>query len=86
MGLRGVWQLDERWTLGLRGDVSGFGEGGNDLSWLVLAGADWRFRENTSLKIGYQANGTDFSSERSDGDFVYDMTQHGPYLGLTFRF
>ncbi len=86
IGARGAMQLNDRWTLGARADFGGFGAGGNDLAWKVLAGADYRPWENTSLKLGWQVYGIDFSTERSDGEFAYDVVQTGPYLGLTFGF
>jgi hypothetical protein len=86
VSLRGAWEVADRWTLGARVDLAGFGVNGDDLQYLVLAGADWRVWEKTSLKMGYQFYGIDYSTEKSDGKFAYDIDQNGPYLGLTFRF
>ncbi len=85
-GVRAAYQVSDRWTLGGRAEIGGFGVGGDDLQYTVLFGADWRARERSSLKFGYQFYGIDFETERSDGDFAYDISQHGPYLGVTFRF
>ena len=86
VSLRGAWEVADRWTLGARVDLAGFGVNGDNLQYLVLAGADWRVWEKTSLKMGYQFYGIDYSTEKSDGKFAYDIDQNGPYLGLTFRF
>lgn len=86
IGLRGVVEVADRWTLGARIDLGGFGAGGDRLQYLVLAGVDWRAWERTSIKLGWQFYGIDFSTDRSDGKFAYDVDQNGPYLGITFRF
>ncbi len=84
--LRGGLLLSERWGIGARGEIGGFGANGSDLHWNVLVGADYRPWENTSVKLGWQFYGLDFSTERSDGTFAYDVFQTGPYIGATFRF
>ncbi len=86
VGARGAMQLNDRWSAAVRADFGGFGVGGDDLQWKVLAGADYRPWDNTSLKFGWQVYGIDFSTDRSDGEFAYDVVQTGPYLGLTFGF
>ena len=86
IGLRGAWEVAERWTLGARVDLGGFGVNGDKLQYLVLGGADWRPWEKVSFKLGWQFYGIDYETERSDGKFAYDVDQNGPYLGLTFRF
>lgn len=84
--LRGAFQLNDRWMLGARAEFGGFGVGGDNLQWLVLAGADYRAWENTSVRFGWQFYGIDFSTNRADGKFAYDVFQTGPYMGMTFRF
>jgi hypothetical protein len=84
--LRGGAEVSERWTLGVRADIGGFGAGGDDFQWTVVAGADYRPWTNTSLKFGWQFYGIDYSTDRADGEFAYDVFQTGPYLAATFRF
>lgn len=86
IGLRGAVQVAPEWTLGARAELGGFGVNGSDLQWNVLAGADYAPWENASLKLGWQFYGIDFSTNRADGKFAYDVFQTGPYLGATFRF
>ena len=86
IGARGAMQLSERWTAALRADFGGFGVNDDNLQWKVLAGADYRPWDNTSIKMGWQFYGIDYATERSDGEFAYDVVQTGPYLGLTFGF
>lgn len=86
IGLRYAVDLNEDWRLGARVDLSGFGVNGDDLQYVVLAGADWSAWENVHLRFGYQFYGIDFSTETSSGTFAYDVDQHGPYIGLAFHF
>jgi len=86
VSLRARAQIAADWTLGARADLSGFGVAGDDLQWLVLAGAEWRVSDLTSLRLGWQVYGIDFATGRSDGRFAYDVVQTGPYLGLSLGF
>jgi hypothetical protein len=86
IGARGTIELSERWTAALMADFGGFGVGGDDLQWRVLGVMGYRPWENTSLKFGWQFYGIDFSTNRSDGKFAYDVVQTGPYLALTYQF
>jgi hypothetical protein len=85
IGARGMWELNERWAAILEADLGGFGAGGNDLQYGVNALVDWRPWQKTSIRFGYRFYGIDFSTTRADGPFAYDVTQHGPYVGVTFR-
>jgi len=84
--LRGGVEVSESWTLAARADIGGFGVGGDNLQWIVVAGADYQPWEDVSFKIGWQFYGIDFATNRSDGRFAYDVFETGPYLGATFRF
>ena len=86
VGLRVSAQLDDRWTLGARGDIGGFGISDTDLTWSVTAGADYRLWERTSLKFGWRLYSIDYATTKSDGAFEYDIFEHGPFLAVTFRF
>lgn len=86
IGLRGSYEASDRWTLGGRVELGGFGVNGDNLQSTVLFGADRRAGEKTSLKFSFQWNGIDYSTERSDGEFASDFGQYGPCVGVTFRF
>ncbi|MEM7670014.1 MAG: hypothetical protein AAF317_12875 [Pseudomonadota bacterium] len=86
VALRGGVQISDSWSLGARAEIGGFGVGGDDLQYSVLLGADYAPWESLSLKVGWQFYGIDFSTDRADGEFAYDVFQTGPYLGGTFRF
>ncbi len=86
VGVRGALQLSDRWTIGARADFGGFGVNGDDLQWKVIAGFDYRAWEHTSVRLGWMFYGIDYSTNRSDGKFAYDIFQHGPYMALSYRF
>ena len=94
-GLRAVAQ--ETWAdpvVGLKGRISitpqlyltswGLIGGGasSDIVWDVMGAAGYQFTDSFSAVIGYRAAGVDYEN---DG-FVYDVIQHGPILGVVFRF
>jgi hypothetical protein len=71
--------LDAKWYLNGWGMIGG---GGSNVTWDVLAGIGYQWNDRLSTTFGYRALGVDYEE---DG-FVYDVVQHGPVLGLVFRF
>ncbi|MCO1333909.1 hypothetical protein MO867_06100 [Microbulbifer sp. OS29] len=85
LAARGAIEINDCLTFAARSEVGGFGAGGNDLQWNLLAGFDWRVWDTTSLRFGYLYYSIDYSDRLSDGRFAYDITQHGPYIAVTWR-
>jgi opacity protein-like surface antigen len=81
IGLRAGYQFADQWSLTALADVGGFGAG-SDLTWQGLLGVTYRFGQHWSVTAGYRALGLDFSR---DG-FELDIIQHGPIVGIGFRF
>lgn len=67
-------------------DISGFGIDGLSLTFRALAGLDWVFAGDTSLKAGYGLYGFEYETGEGRDEFGTDQLQHGPYLAVTFRF
>ena len=71
------------------GDVGGFGVG-SQFSWQALAAINYDFyvRNNViwSGMLGYKALSVDYSKGSGLTRYEYDMTMHGPILGITARF
>jgi hypothetical protein len=87
VGARWSTPLDEQWTLGLRGDVGGFGIGtASDLSWQVQAMAMCQVSENTSLGIGYRHLSVDRKRGSGADEFETDLALSGLLLGLEYRY
>lgn len=84
--LRGGVMLGERWGVGARTEIGGFGAGGNDLQWNVLLGAVYRPWDSVALRAGWQFYGIDLATVRGGRAFAYDVFQTGPHLGATLRF
>ena len=79
IGARIRHPLGERWTLVGYADVGGFGIG-SDLSWQVIAGANYAFSPGIVGKLGYRVVAFDYSEQ----NFAYDMRFAGPYAGVGF--
>jgi hypothetical protein len=81
VGARVGVDISENWTLSLRADLGGFGIGDADLAWqaVALAGYHWRFETWTLTGFaGYRALSQDYSTDT----FAWDVTTHGPLLGV----
>jgi hypothetical protein len=73
--------------LALVGDVGGFGAG-SDLSWQAVAtyGFDVHtFGKTMRTVLGYRALSVDYSENGRYGKNGLDWIQHGPVVGVTFR-
>lgn len=86
IGARGMWRLNDEWSTVASMDLGGFGAGGNDLQIGANIGFDYQPWDNTALTFGYRYFSVDYSDTLADGEFAYDMVQHGPYLGLKYFF
>jgi hypothetical protein len=79
VGAKARVNLDAKWFLNGWGMIGG---GGSNVTWDVLAGVGYQWNDRISTTLGYRALGVDYEN---DG-FVYDVVQHGPVLGMIFRF
>ena len=88
VGARIGIQIDKRWSLGVRGNVGGFGLGeASDISWRLAAGVGYQINERLGLKAGYQVYGLDYDNGESGlGQIGFDGLMHGPVMGLTLSF
>lgn len=79
VGLRGRYFLNDTFYLS---NWAFIGKGGARLDWDVAATLGYRFNDTWSALAGYRALGVDYHH----GDFVFDVVQKGPILGLVVRF
>ena len=79
-------QLDfaDKWKLAGRGDIGGFGVG-SDFAWQGLAAVNWQPFKYVSFIGGYRALYQDYEEGSGLDYFRYDVTIHGPVVGLNFR-
>jgi hypothetical protein len=89
VGLRLRHQFVPGLNLTVSGDVGGF-DVGSRLSWQALAALNYDFYKSKSVvwsgMAGYRALYVDYSKGSGPTLFEYDMTLHGPILGVTARF
>lgn len=89
VGLRTIWQLDERWSLTALGDIGGFGVG-SDFTWHSAALVGYRlslFADNDSrFLVGYRALHQDYETGSGANKFEWDTTLHGPTVALGIQF
>jgi hypothetical protein len=84
VGLRLRGRFATNWDYAAQADIGGFGVG-SDFAWQALATVGYRFSvfgADATALVGYRA----LSQDYSDGGFNWDMTIHGPILGVTVRF
>ena len=78
-GLRGKMALSEKVFLTGKFDLGG---GDSDFTWQVFAGGGYNINPKIALIFGYRVLDVDYN----ENNFVYDMNQRGPIVGLGFRF
>lgn len=86
IGARANFIFNDKWNMVFRGDMSGFGVSGERLSWSLAGIAGYRFTEKAAFRFGYRVYDIDYSDGTGANRFGYDVTQHGPFLGLSYRF
>lgn len=86
IGARANFVFNDKWNLVFRGDMSGFGVSGENLSWSLSGIAGYKFTEKATFRFGYRVYDIDYSDGQGANEFGYDITQHGPFMGLSYRF
>jgi hypothetical protein len=81
LGLRGQYDLNERFYLTGKADIGGFGIG-SDIAWRAEAAVGMHVTKNAYSEIGYRAIGLDY---RQNG-LVMDTITHGVLLTLGLAF
>ncbi len=81
IGLRYNHLFNEDFYLRAAGDIGGFGIS-SDLTWQAMLGLGWQINPCTGAVIGYRAIYTDYH----DDGFTYDVTAHGPVIGIEYKF
>jgi hypothetical protein len=89
VGLRTIWTLGERLSMILAGDIGGTSQS-SDYSWEALGVLGYRFslfgEDNANMLAGYKVLRQKFEDGDGRSEFEWDVTMHGPVLGLTIRF
>lgn len=78
------YDMTEKLAALVRTDFGGFDIGsGSDLTWNLLAGINWQFKKNMSLKLGYRVMDVQYSRHSGASEFGFDGRMNGPMIGLT---
>jgi hypothetical protein len=89
VGARAIFDLSEKWAVSLDGSIGGFGVG-SDFAWDAAGLIGYRFglfgKDNAAVFGGYRAHSQDYIDGSGDDKFEWDVTLHGPILGLTIGF
>jgi hypothetical protein len=78
IGVRGVQELSDAWSLNGRGDIGGFGLKA-DWSLQLILDAEYRFSSGLRLLVGYRHLFVDFD------DLDLEVTVSGPLVGLSWK-
>lgn len=81
IGARLAYRFSEKWSWGLRGDVSGFGVG-SEITWNVNTGIRYQINDLFGMWFAYRYMFIDYE----DGMADIEITMNGPLLGFTFTF
>ena len=89
LGARTIWDLSERWTVTAMGDIGGVAFG-SDFAWNAFGLIGYRFNlfgeKNARVLAGYRALSQDYTDGSGRNKFKWDVTLHGPILGLDIGF
>ena len=89
IGLRTIWTLGDRLNLIAAGDIGGTSES-SDYSWQAIGLVGYRFglfgTNNANLLAGYRALHQKYDNGNGRNEFDWDVTIHGPVVGLTLNF
>ena len=79
VGLRGKAALSEKFFFMGRFDVGG---GGSKFTYQLFGGLGYNLNKKVALVGGYRALNVNYDRD----NFLYDMSQRGPIMGIGFRF
>jgi len=89
LGVRTLWDLSERWRLSLAGNIGGVAFG-SDFAWGAFGLIGYRFslfgEDNATVFGGYRALSQDYDDGHGNNKFEWDVTLHGPVIGLSILF
>ncbi len=81
LGARYIWTITDQWDFIARGDI---GFGGSDLAWNLAGLFKYQPWKHVSLLFGYRYMDIDYEDGSGADLFKYDVTMHGPLLGVNF--
>ncbi len=88
IGVRVFIPVTKHMTLIGRGDLGGFQIGGTNTTWQAAGYLNYKFGKHFSAELGYRAIEADYATGTpgQQGYFLYDITNYGGLLGLSYTF
>jgi hypothetical protein len=77
--------LNDKFSVSLRGDVGGF-DVGSKFTYNAVGLVGYNISRVVSIWLGYRVAGVDYESGSGFNKFKYDVTYYGPITGIVFRF
>ena len=81
LGARYIWNISDKWDFVARGDI---GFGGSEQAWNLAGLFNYQPWKHVSLLFGYRYMDIDYEDGSGADLFKYDVSMHGPLLGLNF--
>jgi len=81
LGARYIWTITDKWDFLARGDI---GFGGSELAWNLAGVFNYQPWQHVTLLFGYRYMDVDYEDGSGADLFKYDVSMHGPLLGLNF--
>jgi len=79
--------LSNRWSLGLRGDVSGFNiNADKNFTWNLITSVQYHLSSSSSLQLAYRFNDFEFEDGSGLTRARVNLSQNGLLLSVIFRF
>jgi hypothetical protein len=85
IGIHAFASLSDRWWLGVRADIGGFGVG-SELTWQAYADIGFRASKLVSVMLGYHVFDMDYQDGSGLAAVELDVMISGPQLGVVFTF
>ncbi len=85
IGLYWIWPFADQWSLGVRGDIGGFGIG-SDFAWQGVGMLRLQVSPGFGVLFAYRYLSNDYDEGKGANYFRYDMSMQGPALGVVFTF
>jgi len=87
IGARTSYAWDKSWDITVAADVGGFGVGsGSTWNMHLLLGYRLKLDERDMIfRVGYRALHQDYDTGSGEARFEWDVTQHGPIVGISIK-
>lgn len=86
LGLRFHWDANPKLPIALQGDVGGGQISDVRLSWRLTLAAGYRISDNFAISGGWKWYDLEYNTASGPDQFIWDVDQNGPFIGLVAGF